>query len=697
MHKVAIITIAKEPKVQYLKELQSMFGSVIEFEAHCLDEGLTKIENIDLAIISLPSIVSIAKNYIPQNVDIIYFNRTFIKGSLDKLKELPNNSKVMLVNNSSTAAVDAISLLFEMGITNMDMYPVYPGMEELPAIDIAVTPGQTFFVPDSVKTVIDIGWRVLDISTLMDVVIKLGINDPVIDRKLEVYMEKLIPISHSIHRIHRESSKITNELNMTLDVMDDGVIILDGQNVISHYNKAVEGILNIDFEKVEIRGKSIDDSELSEELKNEILNIDYVENSFIKFSKTEKSLIVTKRPVQLKDEVVGDIILLKDRTEIENLENQLRKEIKTKGYIAKHSFNNLVGRSPVFEACKNKALKMSKLVAPILLIGESGTGKEMFAQSIHNASERKNNPFLGINCATLSSNLIESELFGYEEGAFTGALRGGKKGLFELAHNGSLFLDEVGDLPMNTQVKLLRVLQEKEIMRLGGSKIIPVNVRIIAATNKNIIELIENNGFRRDLYYRLNVFTIKLPALRERKEDISDLIKDLISVHNKDHVTLDDALLEVLQSNKWDGNIRQLANVIEYMLYMGGHVLTVRDLPVDFMGKVAYEDANDRMIKDHKKSEAISHHDICSIKIHGFTNLENLIVEEILCVLNHSNIGRRKLYILLKVKFENISEYKIRLIMDVLRVQELIETRKGRKGTSISEKGKRILDACSRP
>ena len=692
MHKVALITIAKEPKVQYLKELQNMFEDKIYFEAYCLEEGLKIIENIDLVIISLPSIVNIVREYIPKNIDIIYFNRTFLKGSLDRLKELPDNSKVMLVNNSSVSAVDTISLLFEMGITNLDMYPVYPGIKELPKLDIVVTPGQLFFAAELVKTVIDIGWRVLDISTLMDIIIKLGINDLEINLKLEVYMGKLIPISHSIHRIYRESSKITNELNIILDVMDEGVIILDSQNIISHYNKSVERILDINFKKMKIKGKLVNDSELSDDFKNEILNIDYVENSFIKFSKTKKSLIVTKRPVYLKDEVIGDIIIVKDRTEIESLENQLRKEIKIKGYIAKYSFDNLVGNSDIFVTCKNKALKMSKLIAPILLIGESGTGKEMFAQSIHNASDRKNRPFLGINCATLSSNLIESELFGYEEGAFTGALRGGKKGLFEVAHNGSLFLDEVGDLPMNTQVKLLRVLQEKEIMRLGGSKIIPVNVRIIAATNKNIIKLIENGMFRRDLYYRLNVFTIKLPALRERRDDIGDLIKDLILVHNKEHVVLDDDLLSVLQSSKWDGNIRQLANVIEYMLCMGCDLLTIKDLPVDFMGNISPDYLNQKKINIQRKMKHMNNYILSNIKITELSNLDNLIAEEILKVLNHNNIGRRKLTGMLKEVFENISEYKIRMILDVLRSEKIIITKTGRSGTFISEKGKELIE-----
>jgi propionate catabolism operon transcriptional regulator len=200
----------------------------------------------------------------------------------------------------------------------------------------------------------------------------------------------------------------------------------------------------------------------------------------------------------------------------------------------------------------------------VLLQGESGTGKEMLAQGIHLASRRKKGPFVAINCAALPENLLESELFGYEEGSFTGARKGGKPGLFELAHHGTIFLDEMGELPLILQARLLRVLQEREVMRIGGSKVIPVDVRVIAATNRKLVDQVHQGLFREDLFFRLAILVLRIPPLRERKEDIPLLIEAFIRDWNKTnrlHLTDDD--IRKLQSYSWPGNVRELSNFIE--------------------------------------------------------------------------------------------------------------------------------------
>ncbi|MDX5716558.1 sigma 54-interacting transcriptional regulator, partial [Clostridioides difficile] len=216
---------------------------------------------------------------------------------------------------------------------------------------------------------------------------------------------------------------------------------------------------------------------------------------------------------------------MKDVNNIEILEQKIRSDSVKRGYVAKYKFNNIIGNSSIIKDCIKKAKKMALTDNPILITGETGTGKEAFTQSIHNHSNRKNKPFVAINCASLPSELLESELFGYEDGSFTGAKKGGKKGLFELAHTGTIFLDEIGDMPHDLQVKLLRVLQEKEIRKIGGTSIIPIDVRILAATNKDLEKLIIENKFRMDLFYRISMFTLDLPPLRKRLEDIPLLLE----------------------------------------------------------------------------------------------------------------------------------------------------------------------------
>ncbi|MCX7781786.1 MAG: sigma 54-interacting transcriptional regulator, partial [Negativicutes bacterium] len=210
----------------------------------------------------------------------------------------------------------------------------------------------------------------------------------------------------------------------------------------------------------------------------------------------------------------------------------------------------------------------------ILIQGESGTGKELFAQSIHNASKRKNGPFVAVNCAAIPEQLLESELFGYEGGAFTGARKEGKQGLFELAHNGTIFLDEIGEIAKSLQARLLRVLQEKEIMRVGGDKIIPINIRIISATNQDLKLRTEQGAFREDLFYRLNVFNIVLPPLRERKEDIAILARNFLQKFAGNLPDYDQPvseLMPLLTSYDWPGNIRELSNFMERLAMLANH------------------------------------------------------------------------------------------------------------------------------
>lgn len=251
---------------------------------------------------------------------------------------------------------------------------------------------------------------------------------------------------------------------------------------------------------------------------------------------------------------------------------------------AKYSWKSIIGNSVRMQDVKNMASKAAKTDSNVLINGESGTGKELFAHAIHNDSRRSDGPFIKINCAAIPKDLLESELFGYEEGAFTGAKKQGKVGKFELANGGTIFLDEIGDMPLDMQVKILRVLQEKEVERIGGNKTIPIDCRIIAATNRDLSERIKENEFREDLYYRLNVVNIEVPPLRDRKDDIEiltlKLMEKLSNALGKyvNNITVD--ALDCLKTYNWPGNIRELENVVERAINMtDGETIEIQHLP----------------------------------------------------------------------------------------------------------------------
>lgn len=292
-------------------------------------------------------------------------------------------------------------------------------------------------------------------------------------------------------------------------------------------------------------------------------------------------MIATRLPVVVNGEVVGAVgkVNFKDISDFNTMAKKVTKMEKELEYYrdelkkeraGKYSFESIVGTSNGIMRVKNISKRAAKSDSTVLILGESGTGKELFAHAIHNLSTRANNPFIKVNCAAIPSELLESELFGYEEGAFTGAKKGGKLGKFELADKGSIFLDEIGDMDIKMQAKLLRVLQEKEIERVGASKTKRIDVRIIAATNKKLEDLVEEGKFREDLYYRLNVVTIQVPSLRERIADIKSLAKHLLNKlsHNMGIIVtnISDDAMHYLMNYRWPGNVRELENTLERAL-----------------------------------------------------------------------------------------------------------------------------------
>ncbi|MGL5346518.1 MAG: sigma 54-interacting transcriptional regulator [Peptostreptococcaceae bacterium] len=365
-----------------------------------------------------------------------------------------------------------------------------------------------------------------------------------------------------------DEEKLNNEIfKNVLDGVKDGVISIDSKGKIIVYNESIEKMLK--KEKKDVINRHllevfpsmswlIDSLNKKEETKRKIRNIN--------------NLTVNTRSkiIKLDEEVYGILGIIQDITKLQNLERQIRLDLNKKGLNAKYTFEDFIYKDLRTKELIEEAEKIGKTDYTTLLYGESGSGKEMVAQSMHNVSKRKDKPFVAINCATISENLLESELFGYEEGAFTGAKKGGKPGLFELAHGGTVFLDEINSLPLNFQIKLLRVIEEREIMRIGSNHIIPLDIRIIAATNESLRKKISEHTFRDDLFYRLSSLEIDIPPLRDRKEDIvllfNHFVNQITEATYEDKINtykLSEHEQHQLIKYNWPGNIRELRNVAQ--------------------------------------------------------------------------------------------------------------------------------------
>lgn len=275
--------------------------------------------------------------------------------------------------------------------------------------------------------------------------------------------------------------------------------------------------------------------------------------------------------LEIDNQILGVLCSFQDITKLQNLEKKIRYELNKKRLVARYKFEDIIANDQIMKDVLARAVKIGMYDSTALMYGESGTGKEMIAQSIHNLGDRSEEPFVAVNCAALTESLLESELFGYEEGAFTGARKGGKSGLFELAHGGTIFLDEINSISLNLQTKLLRVLEEKEVMRIGSDYVIPLDVRILAAANEELIDKIKEGSFRRDLFYRLSVLELRIPPLRERKKDIIPLFKYYLSIYaNTSEIPeIDDKLSQKLTNYSWPGNVRELKNLVQRFIIFG--------------------------------------------------------------------------------------------------------------------------------
>jgi len=629
-------------------------------------------------VVALSKIVhSMTKPYLDNDTPVIVAKRAINYGNIRDLLELPEGTDVLLVSNMKDPAVDTIHLLQDTGI-HLNFTPFYPGQKADPNIKIAVTPGDVKHIPQTIEKVINIGIRFLDISTIIEIYNHFNMTDLPYNRLSARFFNSLISITSQLSSEIYKTKMLRNSLEGIAHNVDEAVVLYTGNGQIEFINEKAARLLGIQSLSMQKNIENIVPKAFLDAFHT-------IENDADVFKDIEDvTYYMRKKSIYVDHRFYGTLILLREANEIQKLEHQYRRQTKKKNFIAKYSFTDMVTTNSTIENLKQIARKLAKSNATILILGETGTGKEVLAQSIHNASPRSYYPFVGVNFSAFAESLLESELFGYEGGAFTGARKGGKSGLFEQAHKGTIFLDEIGDASLTIQQRLLRVLQEKEIMRVGGEEVIHLDVRVIAATNRNLEAMIEEGLFRQDLFYRLNVLPLYLPPLRERREDILLLsnyfLKELCAEHLRPVPRLSDKAKKAMLDYHWPGNIRELRNVIEYVIHIADDTVNAELLP--FISGNKFINTNKVHSADLEKMKTF------------FTDRGFLFeIKGILEILTHADtkgLGRPAILKALQRKGILLTDQQFRYRQKLLRDYGLITVGKGRKGTLITKKRKRI-------
>lgn len=391
----------------------------------------------------------------------------------------------------------------------------------------------------------------------------LGCRAVIISSRYRLLTAALVEARRIVDSIEEEKRRAQSIITMT-DAVPEGVLAIDHRERITVFNRAAEEMFGIPRE--EALGRPV--TAVVQRCRLPDLFRDTTVQMGQMLELPHARLVINRAAIMVDGRQVGAVATMQRMSTLQHVEQRIRRSLSDRGFTARYGLGDILcGSAPMREAV-DRAREYAPYDSPVLILGESGVGKEMFSQGIHNAGLRREGPFVAINCAAIPASLIESELFGYEEGAFTGAGRKGRSGIFELAHNGTVFLDEIGDLPLRLQGRLLRVLQERQIMRIGGSKVLPVDIRIICATNRDLAALVEKGQFRRDLYYRINVLTLEIPSLRESGPEHVLLLADHFLRHYAERYgrpvpALTPEARALLTERRFSGNVRELMGLME--------------------------------------------------------------------------------------------------------------------------------------
>lgn len=652
---IAIGALNENTRLFYQELLADVLGHSQDIISYNFNQFKQQKVQADLLLISTPMMINLVKPFLKEHTKTIPIGRTFTKKAFNSLKKLTPGTKLLLVNNGVDTTFETISLIYSLGI-QLELYPFYPGLEPLKDLKTAITTNEMHLVPDHVTTVHNIGHMVYDMGTIIEILEHLDLEEEEKETILHRYQHRIVPTKAGVGSLFDRNVILRKEMQGILDLITDGVIGTDDQGVIQLVNQKALEVLQKPLRAW--YGKNIRDvfSDLPQE------NGAGFEDRLVQWEK--EYLVMNSKPTLVYNHPEGHIYSFKKVTELRKLEERVRSAIALKGHIARYRMEDILGGSDTINQVRQMASRMAQTDSTILISGESGTGKELFAQAIHNQSARCDHPFIAINCAALPDNLVESELFGYEAGAFTGASKEGKPGLFEDAHGGTLFLDEIGDFSLKLQGKLLRVLQEGEVARIGSTQIRKVDVRLISATNKNLQQLARADQFRWDLYYRLSVFPLRIPALRERQEDIEGLFTYFLNCFSC-HKNVTDPLVLLLKAHPWEGNVRELRNVAEYLAQMSENPMGIQDLPHHFY-EVAQGSAPEQELNE------------IELKIIYLLYERNQAREK---------TGRRKLMKLLEDQQIIMTEKDVRHYLVALEEKGMVAIGRGRQGTQLTYRG----------
>ncbi|WHH60355.1 sigma 54-interacting transcriptional regulator [Petroclostridium sp. X23] len=554
MIKVTFIIPYKEIEAKVKSYLKEVEDEKIIFEtAHILGTQETFLKQCSSDIVVARGITYLAFKKNLKNVSVIEIAVTGydIITAVNECKKKYNTKKVAIIASESIIyEVDSLKEI--MGI-DIEVFKIKDEEDIEGALKTAQTLRADAIVGGltTCNMAEEMGWNCIRIKT----------GEEAIRRSIKEALNAAYAT-----RLERGKAEL---VNIVLDNAKEAIVAFDQDGIINNFNRAAYRTLNIPLNR-KVKGQAIKeiirDSDLLDVMKTKQEEVGIIRPI------NGTMVVCNWVPIKVESQNVGFVCTFQNVDKIQDIESKIRKELNNKGLVAKYTFGNIIGNSNALNKAKQIAYKYSQVDSNILLVGETGTGKELFAQSIHNASKRTLQPFVAINCAAVPENLLESELFGYAEGAFSGAAKGGKVGLFELAHRGTIFLDEISELPLNLQAKLLRVLQEREIRRIGDDKVIPIDVRVISASNISLKEKVKNGDFRQDLLYRLDVLNFKIPPLRDREEDIIDIARYYIEKYCKEtHKILPVMTKEatdVLKAYSWPGNIRELRNICERLMVL---------------------------------------------------------------------------------------------------------------------------------
>ncbi len=671
---------------QSFATLQTIVGQLndVGFSNHCKvtgvladDIGTQPNHNPDLILVMSSEVFDSVRHFFREDIPFIIAKRSINFAKIKPLLSFPSGSHIYVANNMKGSAEEAIQTLLEAGIEHH--YVPYYGQQDIDgSIKIAVSPGESHVVPPSIKTKLDIGNRLLDMTTLYEIYEFFGISTFASSNQLTArYIQSIISLVKELNLEIIQSQGLQKSLEGIVDQIEEGMIVYDQSNQIISINIQALKLLNQSYADL----ISEDFSQIPEDFYQALMKVEMEKENFIDID--GESYYIRKRRIFVGAKVFATIILFDKMKRIKSIETKYQKNAKEQGFIAKHTFSDIKTNSSEMLSLIDKARKLARSNSTILIHGETGTGKEVTAQAIHRSSERSSGPFVAVNLAAIPESLAESELFGYEKGAFTGASQSGNVGLFERAHTGTVFLDEVGDASAVVQNRLLRVLQEREIQRVGGGQPVSIDARVIAATNKNLRELIKENKFREDLYYRLNILPIPLIPLRKRKEDIlllSELFaKEFEEKLQRQPLHFSKEVIQAITSYDWPGNVRELRNTIEYLAHICEDTVELDALPPN-------------IIEEHHAAFTLRDEEIHFHTLNEKGFLKDC--QQILLVLNRlgsRGIGRGTLLRLLEEQNLSISEQKLRYRLEMLASMDLVSVERGRKGTRINENGKNFL------